>query len=187
MSSIHQENKQYHYAGQIAELLCYANEHGSEIDVNSNWIHAHFKYFYKKNKIKKNCYYCTMHRHKYVHARNPQDGNIWDFGLRLGDYSIFIYLFIYYFRYGLWKQDSLDQCFWTGWSWARFEWVAECTAKEMTSTTKKRNSKCFFIFILKDVHESCWHFCQMQFKQRVPEKNMLSRFSVCGQMRCWQA
>lgn len=48
MSSIHQENKQYNYAGQIAELLCYANEHGSEIEVHSILIHAHFTNFYLK-------------------------------------------------------------------------------------------------------------------------------------------
>ncbi len=34
--------------------------------------------------------------------------------------------------------------------------INECTAKETTSTTKCET------FILKDVHESCWHFCQMQ-------------------------
>ncbi len=38
-------------------------------------------------------------------------------------------------------------------------------AKEMTSTTKK--TFMFYwceTFILKDMHESVWHFCQMQFK-----------------------
>ncbi len=59
---------------------------------------------------------------------------------------------------------------------------------------KKRNSKLLFwckTFILKDVHESCWH-CQIIWlrgsssKERVPEKNALSQFSIWGQMRCWQ-
>ncbi len=46
-------------------------------------------------------------------------------------------------------------------------------------------------FILKDVDESRWH-CQIIWlrcslsKERVPEKKVLSRFSICGQMRGWQ-
>ncbi len=66
------------------------------------------------------------------------------------------------------------------------------TAKETTST---KNAKCFSdarLLFLKDVPESCCHFCQITWlrcslrKERVLEKNTLSRFSIWGQMRCWQ-